>query len=128
MLSVCRVEDSASVYDIQTESENFYIGGHLVHNCYINNGVRGYRGAGLVVVDPDYPAKIRKQLSKMNTVAAFYMSSFTDPFNPLEEIYGNTRQTAEVALENGLPMFFLTRQLAPGWVYDFLKANPYSYM
>lgn len=96
--------------------------------CYINNGTRGYRGAGLVVVDPTYADKVRKQMKRMKTATAFYMSSFTDAFNPLEEIYHNTRKTAEVAVENGLPMFFLTRQIAPDWAYDFLKLNPYSYM
>tara|TARA_R110000824_G_scaffold120382_3_gene275608 strand:- start:698 stop:2269 length:1572 start_codon:yes stop_codon:yes gene_type:complete len=96
--------------------------------CYINNGTRGYRGAGLVVVDPTYADKVRKQLSKMRTATAFYMSSFTDPFCPLEPIYENTRKTAEVALEAGLPMFFLTRQIAPDWAYDYLKQNKYSYM
>jgi DNA repair photolyase len=96
--------------------------------CYINNGIRGYRGAGLVVVDPRYPEKVRRQVSKFRTATAFYMSSFTDPFNPLEAIYGNTKGTATVALDNRLPMFFLTRQLAPDWTFDYLRANPYSYM
>lgn len=96
--------------------------------CYINNGTRGYRGAGLVVVDPTYSDKVRKQMKRMKTATAFYMSSFTDAFNPLEEIYHNTRKTAEVAIENGLPMFFLTRQVAPDWTFDYLKQNPYSYM
>jgi DNA repair photolyase len=121
------------VYDFETTTENYYCcspGGRslLVHNCYINNGVRGYRGAGLVVVDPRYPEKVRRQVSKFRTATAFYMSSFTDPFNPLEAIYGNTKGTATVALDNRLPMFFLTRQLAPDWTFDYLRANPYSYM
>lgn len=64
----------------------------------------------------------------MRTATAFYMSSFIDPFMPLEEIYHNTRRTAEVAVDNGLPMFFLTRRVAPPWVFDYLKKNPYSYM
>jgi hypothetical protein len=77
------------VYDFETTTENYYCcspGGRslLVHNCYINNGVRGYRGAGLVVVDPRYPEKVRRQVSKFRTATAFYMSSFTDPFNPLQ--------------------------------------------
>lgn len=96
--------------------------------CYINTGIRGYRGSGLSVVDPKYPEKVRKQISKARTATAFYMSSFIDPFMELEPIYQNTKGTATVALDNGLPMFFLTRKVAPPWVFDYLKANKYSYM
>lgn len=117
-----------TVWDIQTTAENFFAGGHLFHNCYLNNGVRGYRGSGLTTVDPSYPDKIRKQVGGMRTATAFYLSSFTDPFNPLEKIYGNTKKTATIALDNNLPMFFLTRQEAPSWVFDYLKENKYSYM
>jgi DNA repair photolyase len=122
------VNEPLIVVDIQTDTENFYADGVLMHNCYINNGTRGYRGSGITVVDPNYPKKVRKQVSQMRTATAFYMSSFIDPFLELEPIYQNTKGTATVALDNGLPMFFLTRKIAPSWVFDYLKANKYSYM
>jgi DNA repair photolyase len=96
--------------------------------CYINNGVRGYRGQGVSTVDPNYPKKVRRQLKRMRTGAAVYMSSFIDPFLELEDYYKNTRGTAEAAAEVGLPMFFLTRKKVPGWAYDLLKQNAHSYM
>lgn len=96
--------------------------------CYINNGVRGYRGQGLTTVDPQYPAKIRKQMDKMRTGAAVYMSSFIDPFIELEPHYGNTRGTAEAAVDVGLPIYFLTRKEVPGWAFDLLAKNKYSYI
>lgn len=96
--------------------------------CYVNNGLRGYRGQGVTVVDPDYPNKIDKQLSKMKTAAALYISSFTEPFQPgIEPHYKNTQRLADVAHKHGLPLFFLTRQVLPGWAFDALKRNPYSY-
>lgn len=96
--------------------------------CYINNGVRGYRGQGIATVDPNYGDNIRKQLRGMRKGAAVYMSSFIDPFIELEDYYHNTQKCAEAADEVGLPMFFLTRKRIPGWAYDLLKRNKHSYM
>ena len=96
--------------------------------CYINNGVRGYRGQGLSTVDPRYPEKIARQLKKMRTGTAVYMSSFIDPFLELEDHYHNTEGTARAAVAEGLPIYFLTRKRVPGWAYDLLKLNKYSYM
>lgn len=95
--------------------------------CYINNGTRGYRGQGITTVDPNYGKKIRKQISGMKLGTAVYMSSFIDPFTELEEFYHNTQHTAEAAVDAGLPIFFLTRKIVPGWGYDLLKKNPHSY-
>ncbi len=30
-------------------------------------------------------------------------------------------------MDAGLPIFFLTRKIVPGWAYDLLKRNPHSY-
>ena len=121
--SLEKVQSPLTVVDIQTDVENFYARGILFHNCYINNGVRGYRGSGLSTVDPTYPDKIRKQMKSMKTATALYMSSFIDPFMELEPIYQNTKKTATVALDNNLPMFFLTRKKLPDWTFDYLKPN-----
>lgn len=95
--------------------------------CYINNGTRGYRGQGITTVDPNYGAKIRKQIGGMKLGTAVYMSSFIDPFMELEQFYHNTENTARAATDAGLPIFFLTRKEVPGWAYDLLKLNPHSY-
>lgn len=96
--------------------------------CYVNNGLRGYRGQGLTVVDPQYPVKVAKQLSRMRSATAFYISSFTEPFQPgIEDHYHNSQRTAAVATKAGLPIFFLTRQTPPGWAVDAVRRNPFSY-
>lgn len=96
--------------------------------CYINNGSRGYRGQGVTVVDPTYPEKTIKQFKSMRTGAAVYMSSFIDPFLEVEKYYHNTKKVSTAAVDEGLPIFFLTRKKVPGWAYDLLKQNKYSYM
>jgi DNA repair photolyase len=95
--------------------------------CYVNSGFRGYRGTGLVSVPVHYGDQVRKLLSKTHTSAAGYFSSFTDPFLPLEEIYHNTEEGARAFTDVGLPIFFLSRLSYPGWAFDLLKKNPYSY-
>lgn len=95
--------------------------------CYINSGVKGYRGSGLVTVPMAYGDQVRRQLASMQTSAAGYFSSFTDPFLPLEDYYHNTEQGARAFVEAGLPIFFLSRLPYPGWAFDLLAQNPLSY-
>ena len=95
--------------------------------CYVNSGFRGYRGSGLISVPIGYGEHVRKQLASMQTAAAGYFSSFTDPFLPLEEFYHNTQQGASAFVNAGLPIFFLSRLRYPDWAIDLLRQNPYSY-
>lgn len=95
--------------------------------CYINSGMRGYRGTGLISVPLNYGEQIRVQLSKMRRSAAGYFSSFTDPFTPLEQYYHNTEEAAREFVKVGLPIFFLSRLRYPEWAVDLLTKNPHSY-
>lgn len=95
--------------------------------CYINAGFRGYRGAGLSTVPVNYGDQVRKQLSKMRSSAAGYFQSFSDPFLAIEDYYHNTQQAAQAFVDAGLPVFFLSRLSYPGWAFDLIKQNKYSY-
>lgn len=95
--------------------------------CYINSGTRGYRGSGLITVPIDFGEHVRKQLRSMKVSAAGYFSSFIDPFLPIEEYYHNTQKGAQAFVDVGLPIFFLSRLHYPGWAYDLLRQNKYSY-
>lgn len=96
--------------------------------CYVNNGGRGYRGQGLTVVDPQYPAKIEKQLKKLDIGFPVYISSFTEPFQPLEDIYHITQQLGDIVVNKGLPLFYLTRMITPDWAIEHLLNSKYSYL
>ncbi|MCK9569148.1 radical SAM protein [Candidatus Pacearchaeota archaeon] len=95
--------------------------------CYVNSGVRGYRGTGLTVVPFKYGEQIKKQLSQLRRGSAGYITPFHEPFNPLEKFYHNTQQAAEAFTEVGLPIFFLSRLNYPDWAIELLKQNKYSY-
>ena len=96
--------------------------------CYIISGHRGYRGSGLVSVPLDYGAQVRRQLKSMQSAQAGYFSSFNDPFLKVEDYYHNTQNGAQAFVDEGLPIFFLSRLHYPGWAYDMLQKNRYSYM
>ncbi len=95
--------------------------------CYINSGMRGYRGTGLVTVPLNYGEQIQTQLSKIRRGSAGYFTSFHDPFNPLEAIYHNSQNAAREFIKVGLPIFFLSRLRFPSWAITFLKKSKYSY-
>lgn len=96
--------------------------------CYINAGMRGWRGTGITVVPKDYGEFVRKQLKKMQTSAAGYFTSFSEPFMPgLEAYYKNTRNGATAFVDAGLPIFFLSRCPYPDWAIDLIRKNKFSY-
>ena len=96
--------------------------------CYVDNGTRGYRSTGIATANPEYPDYMRRQVAKMNICGAAYMSSFAEPFQILENQYHITQRLSDVFIDNGLPIFYLSRLLPPDWAVDALQANPYSYM
>lgn len=95
--------------------------------CYINSGGRGYRGAGLTTVPLNYGQQVRKQLKSMMSSQAGYFTSFHEPFNSLEPIYHNTQSGSSAFVEEGLHIFFLSRNQYPGWALDLITKNKHSY-
>ena len=96
--------------------------------CYIDNGVRGYRATGLATVNPDYPDDMARMIAKLNVSGAVYCSSFTEPFQILEKKYHITERLTQVVVNEGLPIFYLSRRIPPDWAMEALTHNPYSYM
>lgn len=96
--------------------------------CYVAHGTRGYRATGIATVTPNYPDQMRKALSKMMIAAPAYITSFTEPFQPLEDRYHITQRLSQVFIDEGLPLFYLTRLIPPEWAVEAILKNPYSYM
>lgn len=97
-------------------------------HCYINNGTRGYRATGLPVVHTKYPDAMRAWVRKLMVSGAAYITSFSEPFHPLEDEYAITQDLTQVFVDEGLPIFYLSRMMPPDWAVDALLQNPYSYM
>lgn len=96
--------------------------------CYVDHGTRGYRSTGLPTVNPGYPDAMRKQVAQLQVSGAAYISSFTEPFHHLENTHNVTQRLSQVFVDEGLPIFYLTRRSVPQWAIDNLLQNPYSYM
>lgn len=96
--------------------------------CYISGGIRGYRATGLPTVSPRYPDVMAKRIKQMMISGAFYISSFAEPFQKLEDTYHITQRLTDVLVEENLPFFYLSRRIPPDWAIEALQANPYSYM
>lgn len=96
--------------------------------CYVNRGTRGYKSTLLPTVNEDYPAQMDMQLSKMWVTGAAYMSSYTEPFQHLEDTFHTTERLTKVFNNHNVPIFYLSRKIPPEWVPEALLANPYSYM
>ena len=109
-----------------TEPYGGYCPVGCVH-CYINSGVRGYRATGLVTVPMNYGEQIEQQLSRLLVGSAGYLTSFHDPFNPLEEVYHNSQEAGQAFIDVGLPIFYLSRLKYPDWAVEQLRENQYSY-
>jgi len=72
---------------------------------------------------------MRRRVAQLQVSGAAYISSFTEPFLPrLEDHYHITQRLTQVFLDEGLPLFYLSRRIPPDWAVDALQANPYSYM
>jgi len=95
--------------------------------CYVNLGIRGYRSTKCVTVCKDYPEQVQKQISKWFIGSSFYITPFHEPFNCLEPIYGISQKISTLAVDLGLPIFFLSRLVYPDWAIELLRLNPYSY-
>lgn len=96
--------------------------------CYVDNGIYGARGSGLMTVPVNYGDYVKKRIAQMHQAAPFYLSSFTEPFLPLlEGFYHNTENAMREIARAGLPMFTLSRMRYPGWAFDLLSQNRYSY-
>lgn len=96
--------------------------------CYVMAGHYGYRASGLTSVPIGYGDYVERTLRTMKIGQAGYFSSFTDPFMEIEDWYHNTQRGAEAFDRAGLPVFFLSRRAYPGWAFDLLTRNRYSYM
>ncbi|GAG21422.1 unnamed protein product, partial [marine sediment metagenome] len=67
-------------------------------------------------------------MAKMMVSGAGYITSFTEPFHPLEDTYHITQRLSQAFVDEGLPLLYCTRKLPPDWAVDALLENPYSYI
>ena len=82
--------------------------------CY-SRGFKGYfklwNEENIITVFKDFDVKLREELSKLYVASCAYLSPSTDPFqSPLEEVYNLSIKAANVMLDLGLPVEFITKK------------------
>ncbi len=69
-----------------------------------------------------------KALNRLNFAFPGLFNYFTEPFNPLEEIYNITELCVNEFLDRNIPIVFMTRKCPPQWATEALNKNPYNFI
>ena len=103
------------MFDITTSTENFIANGLVSHNCYVphmkHKQLEARTWGTYVDVKEGVPELLDKQLRRLRQPTRVFMSTATDPYQPVEERYQVTRRVLEVfARHPQHSLFILTKQ------------------
>jgi DNA repair photolyase len=103
------------MFDITTSTENFIANGLVSHNCYVphmkHKQLEARTWGTYVDVKEGVPELLDKQLGRLRQPSRVFMSTATDPYQPVEERYQITRRILEVfARHPQHSLFILTKQ------------------
>lgn len=103
------------MFDITTSTENFIANGLVSHNCYVphmkHKQLEERTWGTYVDIKEGVPELLDKQLGRLRQPARVFMSTATDPYQPVEARYQITRRILEVfARHPQHSLFILTKQ------------------
>ncbi|MFL6277803.1 MAG: LAGLIDADG family homing endonuclease [Blastocatellia bacterium] len=103
------------MFDITTSTENFIANGLVSHNCYVphmkHKQLEERKWGTYVDVKEGVPELLDNQLGRLRQPTRVFMSTATDPYQPVEERYQITRRILEVfARHPQHSLFILTKQ------------------
>jgi DNA repair photolyase len=120
---------SLPMFDITTSTENFIANGLISHNCYVphmaHKRLEGRKWGTYVDVKEGAPELLERQLARKRQPARIFMSTATDPYQPIEERYQITRRMLEVFERHPQhSLFILTKQSLVERDLDILARLP----
>ncbi len=103
------------MFDLTTSTENFIANGLVSHNCYVphmkHKQLEARTWGTYVDVKEGVPELLDKQLRRLPKPTRVFMSTATDPYQPVEEHYQISRRILEVfARHPQHSLFILTKQ------------------
>ncbi|HJQ70304.1 MAG TPA: hypothetical protein VKA70_15105 [Blastocatellia bacterium] len=103
------------MFDITTSTENFIANGLISHNCYVpqmpHMQAEARTWGTYVDIKQDAPRLLERQLARFKKPTTVFMSTATDPYQPVEERYLITRSMLEVFERHPEhALFILTKQ------------------
>ena len=88
------------MFDLTTSTQNFIANGLVSHNCYVphlaHNQAEPRAWGSYVEVKEGAPEILERQLKRLRQPARIFMSTATDPYQPIEERHRITRRMLEV--------------------------------
>jgi DNA repair photolyase len=105
--SARKILHPSTLLDFKYEIGPYYGCEHNCHYCYINNASETDHNK-TVLVHRDYAAQLAQELSAIEPQTLF-IGMDTDPYQPIEEEYGHTRQTLRQMREAGFAACILTK-------------------
>ena len=116
ILQPCRLEN----FDYQIDA---YVGcGHLCHYCYVlNQAETDWREA--ILIHRDLEGQLRGELARI-TPQKIYFGYHTDPYQPCEAEYRQTRKALRVLRDRGFSAGILTKSDLVLRDIDILEAMP----
>jgi DNA repair photolyase len=88
------------MFDITTSTENFLANGLVSHNCYVphmrHKQLEERKWGTYVDIKEGAVELLDRELRRLRKPAKIFMSTATDPYQPVEERYQITRQMLEV--------------------------------
>lgn len=103
------------MFDITTSTENFIANGLVSHNCYVphmrHKQLEARKWGTYVDVKEGAVELLDRQLARLRKPTTIFMSTATDPYQPVEERYQITRRMLEVFERHPQhALFILTKQ------------------
>jgi DNA repair photolyase len=103
------------MFDLTTSTENFLANGLVSHNCYVphmaHQQTEPRAWGSYVEVKDGAPQLLAAQLKRLRQPATIFMSSATDPYQPVEERFRITRALLEVFTRHPEhALYILTKQ------------------
>jgi DNA repair photolyase len=119
------------MFDITTSTENFIANGLVSHNCYVpqmaHKQAEERTWGTYVDVKQDAPRLLEHQLARMRKPTTVFMSTATDPYQPVEERYLITRSILQVFERHPQhALFILTKQSLVERDADIIARLPHA--
>ncbi len=82
---------------------------------------------GVVTVCEDFDREVAKQLDSLRVASCGYLSPVTDPFQPLDRVYGLSVAIIREFVRRGLPVEFVTKGIVPDEALSIMMGQPHCF-
>lgn len=104
---------------------------HNCFMCYAHSFNWGffelYSKKKIITVCQNFDKIIAHQLNSLSIVSTGYLSSVTDPFQPINQKYGLSEKIIQEFISRNIPIEFITKNVIPTSVISMIKKQKHSF-